>query len=130
MNDGMLSQEEINALLAVRQDDQGEVNEGASGESDEEKEIEVSKYLSSIEVDTLGEIGNISFGSSATTLSTLLNEKVDITTPKISILRKSNLCKEFPFDHVKIQVNYVQGFSGENLRSEERRVGKECRTRL
>ncbi|HLQ98640.1 MAG TPA: flagellar motor switch phosphatase FliY [Candidatus Dormibacteraeota bacterium] len=115
MNDGMLSQEEINALLAVSQDDQGEVNEGASGESDEEKEIEVSKYLSSIEVDTLGEIGNISFGSSATTLSTLLNEKVDITTPKISILRKSNLCKEFPFDHVKIQVNYVQGFSGENL---------------
>src|SRR5690625_7572259 len=64
MNDGMLSQEEINALLAVSQDDQGEVNEGASGESDEEKEIEVSKYLSSIEVDTLGEIGNISFGSS------------------------------------------------------------------
>ena len=115
MNDGMLSQEEINALLAVSQDDQEGSNEGTSGESDEEKEIEVSKYLSSIEADTLGEIGNISFGSSATTLSTLLNEKVDITTPKISILRKSNLCKEFPFDHVKIQVNYVQGFSGENL---------------
>ena len=115
MNDGMLSQEEINALLAVSQDDQGEINEGTSDEPDEEKEIEVSKYLSSIEEDTLGEIGNISFGSSATTLSTLLNEKVDITTPKVSILKKSNLCKEFPFDHVKIQVNYVQGFSGENL---------------
>ena len=115
MNDGMLSQEEINALLAVSQDDQGEINEGTSDKPDEEKEIEVSKYLSSIEEDTLGEIGNISFGSSATTLSTLLNEKVDITTPKVSILKKSNLCKEFPFDHVKIQVNYVQGFSGENL---------------
>lgn len=115
MNDGMLSHEEINALLAVSQDDQGEINEGTSDKPDEEKEIEVSKYLSSIEEDTLGEIGNISFGSSATTLSTLLNEKVDITTPKVSILKKSNLCKEFPFDHVKIQVNYVQGFSGENL---------------
>src|SRR5690625_3306460 len=111
MNDGMLSQEEINALLAVSQDD----NDDDSSEGTSDENIDVSKYLSSIEEDTIGEIGNISFGSSATTLSTLLNEKVDITTPRVTILKKSNLYKEFPFDHVKIQVNYIQGFSGENL---------------
>ncbi len=110
MNDGMLSQEEINALLAVSQEDNDDKSDDASDET-----IQVSEYLSSIEEDTIGEIGNISFGSSATTLSTLLNEKVDITTPKVTILRKSDLYNEFSFDHVKIQVNYVEGFSGENL---------------
>lgn len=109
MNDGILSQEEINALLAVSQ----EGNDQTSDETTEK--IEVSEYLSSIEEDTIGEIGNISFGSSATTLSTLLNEKVDITTPKVTILKKSDLYNEFSFSHVKIQVNYVEGFSGENL---------------
>ena len=40
--------------------------------------------------DTLGEIANISMGSSATSLSALLNNlKVDITTPKIELIRKS-----------------------------------------
>ena len=44
-----------------------------------------------MEQDALGEIGNISFGSSATALSTLLNQKVDITTPTVSIIEKSKL---------------------------------------
>lgn len=110
MSDGMLSQEEINALLMVSED--------SEDDDSTEKEVgtaDVSDYLSSIEEDTIGEIGNISFGSSATTLSTLLNEKVDITTPTVSIVQKSDLYKEFSFDHVKVQVNYVEGFSGDNL---------------
>src|SRR5690625_3398944 len=110
MDDGMLSQDEIDALLAIGSDDEEE-----NAVTTDEVDKDVSDYLSSIEEDTIGEIGNISFGSSATTLSTLLNEKVDITTPRVTILKKSNLYKEFPFDHVKIQVNYIQGFSGENL---------------
>lgn len=113
MNDGILSQEEINALLAVSQEDNEDKSDNKPDETTEK--IQVSEYLSSIEEDTIGEIGNISFGSSATTLSTLLNEKVDITTPKVTILRKSDLYHEFSFEHVKIQVNYIQGFSGENL---------------
>lgn len=110
MSDEMLSQEEINALLMVSEDAEDE-----DSSSEEIETINVSDYLSSIEEDTIGEIGNISFGSSATTLSTLLNEKVDITTPKVSIVKKSHLYQDFSFDHVKVQVNYVEGFSGENL---------------
>lgn len=110
MSDGMLSQEEINALLMV-----SEETEDNDSSDEETGETDVSDYLSSIEEDTIGEIGNISFGSSATTLSTLLNEKVDITTPTVSIVQKSDLYKEFSFDHVKVQVNYVEGFSGDNL---------------
>ena len=46
-----------------------------------------------MEQDALGEIGNISFGSSATALSTLLNQKVDITTPTVSLIEKVNCCR-------------------------------------
>lgn len=113
MNDRMLSQDEINALLAVSAEGNDDEEDGSAEETTDK--IEVSDYLSIIEEDTIGEIGNISFGSSATTLSTLLNQKVDITTPTVTILRKSDLRKEFSFNHVKIQVNYVEGFAGENL---------------
>lgn len=113
MSDGTLSQEEINALLAVSDDD--EVQETDESTEQPAEKIKVTDYLSSIEEDTIGEIGNISFGSSATILSTLLNQKVDITTPKVSVIRLEDLYKEFAFDHVKVQVNYVEGFSGKNI---------------
>ena len=64
-----------------------------------------------MEQDALGEIGNISFGSSATALSTLLNQKVDITTPTVSLIEKSKLDNEFPHPHVAIQVEYTEGFT-------------------
>lgn len=113
MDDGKLSQEEIDALLKIGEDE----SSAAVMEDDlaEETEVRVEDYLSSMEADTLGEIGNISFGSSATTLSTLLNETVSITTPEVSIIKKGDLLNAFPFDHVSIKVNYVEGFSGENL---------------
>lgn len=75
----------------------------------------VDDFLTPIEQDTLGEIGNITFGSAATALSTLLGKKVDITTPKVSIIAKAELEQEFPKPHVAIHVNYVDGFDGINL---------------
>ncbi|MGY0691568.1 flagellar motor switch phosphatase FliY [Virgibacillus sp. FSP13] len=112
MNDGMLSQEEIDALLNVGVDEE----EGQdSQQSEQTEQTDVNDYLSSLEIDTLGEIGNISFGSSATTLSTLLNQKVDITTPTVSVIKKADISDEFTFEHVSIQVNYVEGFSGQNV---------------
>ncbi len=108
MTDEMLSQDEIDALLAINQEQDEEPTTETDG-------LDVSDYLSSIEQDTIGEIGNISFGSSATTLSTLLNQKVSITTPQVSVVSKSNLYKEFTYDHVKVKVTYVEGFIGENL---------------
>lgn len=106
MNDGMLSQDEIDALLKV------------SPEEDPDDDFEDNKnrqYLTTIEEDTLGEIGNISFGSSATTLSTLLNQKVEITTPKVSVIQKADIDNEFTFEPVSIQVNYIEGFTGKNV---------------
>src|SRR5690625_2903709 len=104
----MLSQEEINALLNMNEDDNDETVE------DETKEDEANQ-LTDIQQDTLGEIGNISFGSSATTLATLLNQKVEITTPSVSLISQENLAKEFPQPQVGVRVKYTEGFKGENL---------------
>src|SRR5690625_4872686 len=109
MNDGMLSQEEIDALLKIGADDEEE------SDAKDVHDIHVEDYSSTIEIDTLGEIGNISFESSATTLSTLLNQKVSITTPQVEVIKKPELYKAFSFEHVTIQVNYVEGFTGQNV---------------
>lgn len=108
-SDDMLSQEEINALLNVAN------TEGDGNTAESETNSENEKQLTSLEVDTLGELGNISLGSSATTLSTLLGQKVEITTPDVSLVRKTGLKEEFPYEHVSLQVNYVDGFDGENV---------------
>src|SRR5690625_1776168 len=109
IDDGMLSQEEIDALLNINEEKDGD-------NSDEKLESNVeTTYLSSIEKDAIGEIGNISLGSSATTLSTLLNNKVNITTPSVTIVRKTGLKEEFPYEHVSLQVSYVEGFDGKNI---------------
>ncbi|MCZ8512361.1 flagellar motor switch phosphatase FliY [Paenibacillus filicis] len=100
-----LSQEEIDALLKQSSD---------SGFGSSAQPI-VEDYLSSLEQDALGEIGNITFGSAATALSTLLGKKVDITTPKVSIIARDELVNEFPKPHVAVHVNYVDGFHGINL---------------
>ncbi|GAA0435281.1 MAG: flagellar motor switch phosphatase FliY [Bacillota bacterium] len=102
-NDGMLSQDEIDALLKVSSDEDEEVEKNPTND-----------HLSTIEEDTLGEIGNISFGSSATTLSTLLNQKVEITTPKVSVMEQKEL-EAFTFEPVSVQVNYIEGFTGRNV---------------
>jgi flagellar motor switch protein FliN len=104
MSNEMLSQDEIDALL-----------KGTDHQSEAPKELQIEDYLSDMEKDTLGEIGNISFGTSATALSTLLNQKVDITTPEVSLIIKSMLSDEFPHPNVAIQVYYTQGFTGSNL---------------
>jgi len=109
MDDGKLSQDEIDALLNVTDDSEEDV------ESEQETKDYTDYYLTSIEQDTLGEIGNISLGSSATTLSTLLNQKVEITTPSVSIVKKTGLKEEFPYEHVSLQVNFLEGFDGENI---------------
>ncbi|MGR3763870.1 flagellar motor switch phosphatase FliY [Rossellomorea sp. NS-SX7] len=105
MSDDMLSQDEIDALLRG----------SAEPEEQDSSEMNIEEYISSMEQDALGEIGNISFGSSATALSTLLNQKVEITTPKVSIVNKNSLEEEFPHPYVAIEVQYTEGFSGANL---------------
>ncbi|WP_252313468.1 flagellar motor switch phosphatase FliY [Sinobaca sp. H24] len=105
MSDDMLSQDEINNLLK-------RVAEEENGGGPAEEDLPA---LDSIEKDALGEIGNISFGSAATALSTLLNQKVEITTPEISVIDSSELNEEFPVPHVAVNVDYTAGFEGTNL---------------
>jgi flagellar motor switch protein FliN/FliY len=108
-NKDYLSQEEIDALLRQSADASDEL-EAVSGSM-----LPLDDYLTELEQDALGEIGNITFGSAATALSTLLGRKVDITTPKVSVIGKSEVSKTFPDPHVAIHVNYIDGFQGINL---------------
>ncbi|MET3697975.1 flagellar motor switch protein FliN/FliY [Bacillus oleivorans] len=107
MSDGMLSQDEIDALL--KGSNLNDTDESA------DPVLDVKDYFNDMELDALGEIGNISFGSSATALSTLLNQKVEITTPSVSLVEKRKLSEEFPHPYVAIEVQYTDGFSGSNL---------------
>ncbi|WLR53426.1 flagellar motor switch phosphatase FliY [Mesobacillus subterraneus] len=105
VSDDMLSQDEIDALLR-----------GTSDEAEEtESTINVDDYFSFMERDALGEIGNISFGSSATALSTLLNQKVEINTPTVTAVHRSKLEDAFPDPYVAVQVYYTEGFTGSNM---------------
>ncbi len=114
MSDEMLSQEEIEALL--RGETLEEVPANSNDEENEDNgEINVDDHLDPMEQDALGEVGNISFGSSATALSALLGQKVDITTPGISMINRKRLEEEFPHPYVAVQVEYTIGLSGMNL---------------
>lgn len=104
MSKNMLSQEEIDLLL--------------NGDSDEsEAAIENIKdvTIDEMERDALGEIGNISMGTAATTLSTLLNRKVVITTPKVSVTTAGELSYEYPIPFVAVDVRYKEGLKGSNI---------------
>jgi len=91
----MLTQEEIDALLK------------GNNQSD--------TILTPEEIDALGEIGNISMGTSATTLFALLNNKVTITTPKVSVMSWDDLVRQYPIPYVAVEVRFTEGFEGSNL---------------
>ena len=100
--DGMLSQEEINALL-----------NGMGTEN-----IETAADLESLtdsEIDALGEMSNISMGTAATTLSSLVNKKVTITTPKVSYAKWEDLLSAYDRPCVFIQIYYKDGLDGNNI---------------
>lgn len=106
----MLSQEEIDALL--RGDSTPSSQDNSSSQVDTRLAEDV---LSNEEKDALGEIGNISMGTSATTLFTLLNNKVSITTPKVSVVTWDDLSKDYNIPYVAVEVEYKEGLRGSNL---------------
>lgn len=71
--------------------------------------------LSTMEIDAIGEILNISLGASATAISTMLDTRVDITTPVVKVVNK----KEFAFSNLKpavgVEITYIEGLSGKNV---------------
>jgi flagellar motor switch protein FliN len=101
MGEGLLSQAEINALF-------NQVTE-------KPELLSIEDFLSPMEQDALGEIGNISLGSSTTALSTLLNQRVEITTPILSIIEHEKMEEVINEKHVAIHVDYTEGIRGKNL---------------
>ena len=98
--DGVMSQEEINALL-----------NGSEDSSEQPKE----EVLTEKEKDTIGEIANISMGTAATTLFSLVNRKVEISTPVVSFANWSDICEAYEKPCVFIRIGYTVGLDGSNI---------------
>ncbi len=98
--DGVLSQEEISALLS---DDAG----ATSGEGND--------LLTPDEIDAIGEISNISMGTAATTLFSLVNRKVEISTPVVTFATWDDIVEEYERPCVFIRISYTTGLDGSNL---------------
>ena len=99
-----LSQQDIDALLAENTDDE-----------QAEAEVDMEAPMSPQQIDAMGEIGNISMGTSATTLSTMINHRVEITTPKVVVTTLREIAKKHPLPFVAVQVEYTKGLLGTNI---------------
>lgn len=102
MSDGVLSQEEINALLSDAGGDTASFDDDENTLSDEEK-------------DAIGEIANISMGTAATTLFSLVNRKVEISTPVVSIATWEDVIENYAKPCVFIRIGYTVGLDGSNI---------------
>lgn len=120
MDNSFLLQEEIDALLKGDGDDKPaekpeEVAAEAVSEEQSEPAPEHLVELSDLEKDLLGEVGNISMGTAATALSSVVGKPVNITTPTISISTLNELRKGFKTPNIVLDVQFVSGITGGNL---------------
>jgi len=130
MDGGMLSQDEINALLSgmdLSGDEAPNLSDmdlGTPAASEEPaksdflvdtKATDSIEDLSEVERDAIGEVANISMGSSATTLYSLVNRKVNITTPVVTLATWDELLTVYEKPCVFIQIKYTKGLDGTNI---------------
>ncbi len=71
--------------------------------------------LTEMQLDAVGEVMNISMGSAATAVSELLNCKVWITTPQVSVTKVGDLNYDRLEPAIAVKIVYVKGLSGSNL---------------
>ena len=71
--------------------------------------------LTKEEIDTLGEIANISMGNAATNLSLMVKHKVSITTPTVQFIKRSQALDDYEKTCIFIQIHYIKGLSGNNV---------------
>jgi len=71
--------------------------------------------LTNEQKDILGEIANISMGNAATNLSMMVNNPVNITTPGVSIISRSNALDDYEKTCIFVQIHYVKGLDGNNV---------------
>ncbi len=107
MGDGVLSQDEINALLSGGIPDAPAAEPESSGGGGGE--------LSEQEIDTIGEVANISMGSAATTLFSLVNQKVEISTPVVTETNWDELASNYDNSCVVVRIGYTKGLDGSNI---------------
>ena len=73
------------------------------------------KLFSPMEIDALGEMMNISLGSSATAVSNMLDHRVDITTPKVTVVD----VRDFTIGNLEpamgVEIKYIEGLQGSNI---------------
>ena len=128
--DGMLSQDEINALLQGM-DLSDTADSGASPETPQDSSsaentdnayvkdvaptVGDEEELTDVEKDAIGEVANISMGSSATTLYSLVNRKVNITTPVVTLATWKTLLDSYEKPCVFIKIKYTKGLDGTNI---------------
>ena len=110
--DGMLSQDEINALLSGMNSGSGDTS---TAEADSASSSDDVFSLIATEKDAVGEISNISMGTAATTLSSLLNQKVNITTPSVSVSDWDDISTRYDRPCVMMQISYKEGIDGNNV---------------
>ena len=124
MSDDMISQEEIDALLNGGTIPAADDSPAPAGESEapadasagsDSSSSQFDDVLTDVEKDALGEIGNISMGSAATTLSVLLGHKVNITTPSVSVSSMSMIQEKYPMPYLIVEVGYTIGIDGNNV---------------
>ena len=106
--DGILSQDEINALL-------NGIDLPDSSEPIQESDVSEDEFLTDVEKDAIGEVANISMGTSATTLYSLVNRKVNITTPVVSLVDWNTVIEDYEKPCVFIQIKYTSGLDGSNI---------------
>ena len=133
MSDG-LSQAEIDALMnggsAAAEDDSKEEKVEEKTEELSEAEIEeeavedaaldvddeiIAGMDEQARMDLIGEVGNISMSQAATTLSSILNHRVSITTPRVTKIRFASLMEGIKTPKVATTVEYKEGVIGTNL---------------
>lgn len=90
-------------VVAQSTDNSGEMPEDITG------------YLSTDQIDAVGEIGNICMGTSATTMSSILGHKVVITTPQVHLFKPENALAAYKCPFLAVSVGYSEGIEGKNL---------------
>ena len=71
--------------------------------------------FNAMELDAIGEVMNISLGSSATAVSNLLDHRVDITTPSVSVVPVEEFSIGDLEPAIAIEIKYVSGLEGSNI---------------
>jgi flagellar motor switch protein FliN/FliY len=118
-DDKELQQDDIDALIRAAQNGEQSMSGDGGQENrsgiDDRPQNEAHPDLTAEEKDALGEIGNISMGAAATTLSQLLNKRVQITSPKVIVTRQKSFFDQFNVPYLIIKVKFKEGFDGYNV---------------